>query len=68
MIVIRINEKALSRVMNGQIGMTFIVDEFTDTIDDRGKIAHVRDYRYFNTFGRLYQIWSIDPEGYEVIE
>lgn len=68
--VVMINDRALDRVMNGQAGMTFVVDMFTYNIGDGGRTAHVRDYRYNNSNavnGKLYQIWSIGPEGYEVI-
>lgn len=67
MTVIRLLSKGLDRVMDGQIGMTFIVDSFTDKVDNSGQVAHVRDYRYGRTI-RDYQIWSIGPEGYKIIE
>lgn len=63
-IVVKINAAGLPRVVDSVVGMTFIVDSFSDTVDDRGKVAHVRDYRC----GYPYQIWSIGPEGYEVVE
>lgn len=66
MTIIKINKNALSRVMDGKAGMTFIVDSFTDTIDKRGKMAHVRDYRY--NILTAFQIWSIRPDAYEIIE
>lgn len=68
MTVVKINEYALSRVLDGQIGMTFIVDKFTYRIDNRGQVAHVRDYRYPSKLKGDYQIWSIGPEGYTIIE
>jgi len=64
-IVVRINEKATVRVLNSMVGMTFIVDHFTDTVDNRGRIAHVRDYRSLPN--ERYHIWSIGPEGYEIV-
>lgn len=67
MTIVKINKKALDRVMDGIVGMTFIVDKFTDTINNRRQIAHVRDYRYNNN-GCDYQIWSIGPDSYEIIE
>lgn len=56
----------LSRVLDGRIGMTFVVDKFTDTIDNRGRMAHVRDYRY-PTQGNGFQIWSLGPEDYDLL-
>lgn len=65
--IVRLTKDGLDRVLNGVVGMTFIVDSFTDTVDNRGQMAHVRDYRF--GFGKYnaYQIWSIGPEGYEEI-
>lgn len=68
--VVRLKEKGLDRVLNGTVGMTFIVDKFTDTVDDRGQMAHVRDYRFRREHwqtSKMYQIWSIGPEGYEEV-
>lgn len=53
------------RVLDGKDGMTFIVDCFTKRINSADLIAHVRDYRFDN--GKGYQIWSIGPDGYEVV-
>lgn len=61
-----INDKGVGRILDGKVGMTFIVDKFTDTIDNRGQMAHVRDYRF--THFNNYEIWSIGPEGYSLIE
>jgi hypothetical protein len=61
-----VGREGLSRVLEGTVGMTFVVDHFTDTVDNRGQIAHVRDYRYSGgPLDRPFQIWSIGPEGYE---
>lgn len=64
MTIVKINEHGAGRVLRGEPGMTFVVDSFTVT--GRGNIAHVRDYR-FVTKGRDFQIWSIGPEGYEIV-
>lgn len=68
--VIKLKKDGLHRVLNGTEGMTFIVDKFTDTVDDRGQVAHVRDYRYGpqNQNPIPFQIWSIGSEGYEEIK
>lgn len=63
--IVKLLPAGLERVLNGQVGMTFIVDKFIDTIDNRGRIAHVIDYRYKGE--HRYQIWSIGPEGYEIV-
>jgi len=71
MTIIKLLPAGRSRVLDGETGMTFVVDSFTDTYDNRGKVAHVRDYRHFKncaTLGRPFQIWSIGPGGYEMIE
>lgn len=65
MVVIKLLKAGCSRVTIPQIGQTFIVDSFTDS--PNGKIAHVRDYRYGLMMDRPYQIWSIGPDGYEII-
>lgn len=67
MIIVKINKQGISRVLNGEVGMTFIVDKFGGV---SGKTAHVRDYRFDNTNhnGKDYQIWSIGYEGYEEIK
>lgn len=62
--VIRINEKGVARVLNGQVGMTFIVDSWTNF--SGYKVAHVRDYRYKDNNGD-YQIWSIASHGFEEV-
>lgn len=66
--VVRLKKEGLDRVLNGTVGMTFIVDRFTDTVDDRGWMAHVRDYRYGRGTDSPYQVWSIGPDGYEEIK
>jgi hypothetical protein len=63
-----LNLKASQRVLKFETGMTFAVDHFTDTVDGRGKVAHVRDYRYKQSAEQLFQIWSIGPEGYSLVE
>lgn len=64
-VVARLTRDGLGRVLNGKIGMTFIVDKFTDTTGGK-KVAHVRDYRYPGDH-YPFQIWSIGPEGYEIL-
>ncbi|MER9652499.1 hypothetical protein NKJ26_03140 [Mesorhizobium sp. M0152] len=65
MIVVKLNASGLHRVLDGKIGMTFIVDAFTESLSG-GNIAHVRDYRYPQE-GRPWQIWNIGPEGYDIL-
>lgn len=64
--VIKLLEKGLPRVLDGEVGMTFVVEATTKRIAGDGIVAHVRDYRYHNGQND-YQIWSIGPEGYEVV-
>lgn len=66
MVVVKLLIAGVPRVMGGKAGMTFIVDSFTN--NPNGKVVHVRDYRYdLITGGRGYAIWSIGPDGYEII-
>ncbi|QNN99776.1 hypothetical protein P67b_00017 [Ruegeria phage Tedan] len=67
MTVVKLTRGGVSRVMNGEEGMTFLVHEFTDSITD-GKlsVAHIRDYRYaVQPLG--FQIWSLPAHAFEVI-
>lgn len=64
--VIKINAKGCARVLNGMVGMTFIVDKFTAGRAGFGMVAHVRDYRYPGN-RRLFQIWSINSYGYDIV-
>lgn len=66
MIAVNLKRSGLPRVLNGQVGQTFIVDVFSDTIDNRGRMAHVRDYRYASNQYE-YQIWSLGPNDYEIV-
>jgi len=61
-----INKKGIHRVLNGEIGMTFVIDDFTPDRDYHS-IAHVRDYRY-SCLQREFQIWTIPYDGYELVE
>jgi hypothetical protein len=54
------SDRGVDRVLDGALGMTFVVDRFTD--GQAGKVAHVRDYRH-----RPFQIWSIPADGYEIV-
>lgn len=66
MLIARLTKDGLDRVLNGVEGMTFIVDEITSYNGRR--TAHVRDYRFKNEIlGREFQIWSIGPEGYQLV-
>jgi hypothetical protein len=64
--VVKLTGTGWTRVLNGKEGMTFIVDKFTPAANG-GMIAHVRDYRWTNG-GFPFQIWSLSPDQYEVIE
>jgi hypothetical protein len=62
--IIKLTPAGTARVSESTEGMTFIVDAWTD--GERGKVAHVRDYRYPSKL-RPFQIWSIAAGGYELI-
>lgn len=62
--VVKLKRPGVERVLNGQMGMTFIVDEFTDSVGG-GRVAHVRDYRFLPD--NQFQVWSIPEYGYEVL-
>lgn len=64
--VVTLKQGGLSRVLDGRVGMTFVVDRFTDTVDHRGQMAHVRDYRYPGTYFP-WQVWSLGPGDYEEV-
>jgi hypothetical protein len=64
MTVIKLKREGLHRVLKGSEGMTFPVDNFTRSL--RGPVAHVRDYRFSREF-KPFQVWSIPPDGYEVV-
>jgi hypothetical protein len=61
------SDRGVARVLDGALGMTFVVESFTD--GEAGKVAHVRDYRHAWThhLGRAFQIWSIPADGYEIV-
>lgn len=65
--IAKLKQEGLARVLDGRVGMTFIVDKFTDGV--AGKVAHVRDYRWppETNMGRPFVIWSIAADGYELI-
>ncbi len=62
--VIRLLPEGLPRVLNGQVGMTFIVNEFTEGA--YGPVAHVRDYRFVSDASK-FQVWSLAGDQYEVV-
>lgn len=62
---VRLTPAGVNRVLHGAAGMTFLVDSFTDGV--RGRVAHVRDYRYPNEGGKPYCIWSLSAGDYELI-
>jgi hypothetical protein len=64
--IVKLTERGLSRVLNGQVGMTFLVDSMTPGV--AGVVLHVRDYRYpRDDNGKPYQTWSITADDYEII-
>lgn len=65
--VVMLTEKGVERVLRGRKGMTFLVDKFTDTVDGRGRMAHVRDYSFPGP-NYQWQIWSLGPEHYVIIQ
>jgi hypothetical protein len=62
--VIRLLEGGVSRVLNGMVGLTFLVESFTEGVS--GPVAHVRDYRY-RSEPSTYQIWSLAADQYELL-
>jgi hypothetical protein len=64
LIIARLTKYPQWRVLNGEVGMTFIVDHFTRGI--RGPIAHLRDYRYPNKWCP-FRIWSVPVDCYQVV-
>lgn len=65
MVVIKLLKAGLPRVLNGEIGITFIVDQLSGTVGYN--VAHIRDYRYSNERKKNYSIWSIPADGYEFV-
>lgn len=74
MIIVKLTQAGVSRVLSGAEGMTFMVDKVTQrygTTEPENRIMHVRDYRYSNeakALGRPWQIWTLAPGDYEIIE
>ena len=66
--LVKLNMEGTSRVLNGEVGMTFIVDQFTVSAGRPGEyVAHVQDHRYpVGPSGRP-QIWSLCPGQYELL-
>jgi hypothetical protein len=66
--VVIVNKAGIDRVLRGEPGMTFVVDEFTNGV--LGPVAHVRDYRFppSQLKAKPFQIWSIPFDGYEVVK
>jgi hypothetical protein len=58
--IVELLASGVTRVLNGQAGMTFVVDRFTKSADG-GYCAHVIDLRYNE------QIWTLSPDQYRVI-
>lgn len=66
--IIKLTKAGVGRVLESVEGMTFIVDSETVRTNGSGSVVHVRDYRYsINPLDRPFQIWSIGPEGYEIV-
>lgn len=69
MMIAKLTEGGLDRVLDGKVGMTFIVDSITE--NGLRRIARVRDYRYPRIINGKrhtdYQIWSIGPDGYQLV-
>lgn len=63
-VVAKLTEGGVARVLGGSVGMTFVVDHFSP--DARGtRLAHVLDYRHMKD-GKP-QGWSIPADGYEIV-
>ncbi len=65
--IVRINAIGVLRVLDGEVGMHFIVDHYTQRVDGGDKVAQVRDYRFADNY-RGFQLWSIGTAGYEVVK
>lgn len=66
--IVKLTKAGVVRVLSGAVGMTFMVDHWGG-VDDR--CAMVRDYRYGDAdgvFGRPFQIWTLAPGDFELIE
>jgi hypothetical protein len=58
------SEAGVARVLGGELGMTFVIDNVTP--GRAGPVAHVRDYRNARQ-RRPFQIWSLPADGYHVL-
>ncbi len=72
-VVIALTGSGTGRVLDGRKGQTFVVDCFTYAQATSGPsrfVAHVRDYSYMlqNKLGKEYQIWSLGPEDYVLLD
>jgi hypothetical protein len=61
------SDRGVERVLDGALGMTFVVDHFTE--GQSGNVAHVRDYRHIgmHSLTPSFQMWSIPADGYEIV-
>lgn len=68
--VVKLTQRGLVRVLDSRVGMTFIVDAFTQRADfiDGGLVYHVRDYRYESDAWGAFCIWSLAPGDYEEVK
>lgn len=62
--IVRLRLSGLCRVLDGRVGMTFVVAHLTPSASVGQYVAHVRDYRYDSPHG---VIWSLAPYEYDII-
>lgn len=58
-----LKESGVQRVLDGKIGMTFIIESFSGF---ENRCANVKDYRYPNDV-KPYQIWTLPDGGYRLV-
>lgn len=71
--IVRLTSAGVGRVLNGQAGMTFEVDAFSQ-YPGKGdqpagqQMVHVKDYRFPDeALGRKFQVWSLGEGHYEMV-
>lgn len=64
-VVVRPTRMGLRKILDGQEGMVFMVDKFTNGL--LGPVAHVRDYRSGQDSHKGFTIWSLPYDEYEVV-
>lgn len=68
--VVKLTSRGEARVLDGKVGMTFIVDSWTQRVNTSTPdmvIYHVRDYRYASSMRGPWCIWTLSPGDYELV-